>query len=996
MSDVSPDSSALNNDLPLREPVVLGEKPVPFETVFAAELVAIKKSRLARGATLSTDSATAADPSTLLGLAFSGGGIRSATFNLGILQALAKKRMLSRFDYVSTVSGGGYIGSWLAALTQRLTSNDHPRKFEKVEKALGEHTYEVGRPAEEPAIRWLRNYADYLTPQAGLLSGDTGAMFGTWLRNVILNLIVVVLFLLGATLVPSLLVLLTRDWVMTGPEVSFSVGMLLLTLATVFMGLSMVDFVPWEKNRQENWFRRNGAQLGVMLPYYGAAWLLNASIWAWPEMRQTKLWWWWVGGAVLYTLIWTVTFLLSQTCKNKKEREDRFTKEKELEKGGKTSRSEKRQWVVSWDWMVFSAVFSGAWGGLLFYGYSWALGHIPVNPATVWSVTIFGTVTFMLLMEYIAVIQLGLLGVDCLDLVREWWARAGGQLIQTMGVWLVVFGIVVFGPLGVRILLTKSMVGLGGGLIAWLISNFGGVMAGKSAKTGGEIKSTSAVMKAVNESHSTSWWSSPRVLEFVAKAAPYVFALGLLILLSTAAHILMGLFLDGGDIAVVTKTLWLRRNLWPETTTAEICRSYWLIQSGGMLSKIFAAAAALVAFSAILSARIDINDFSLHHFYRNRLVRCYLGASRLRERKPQSFTGFDPNDDLPLQDLRRDYPGPYPILNASLNATQGGELGFQERKAKSFTFTPLFCGYDLAARLIEASTAGNSGGAYMDTSLGRKDKFGSDRGISLGTAMAISGAAASPNMGHYTSPAAAFFMTLFDVRLGWWIGNPRHREKWRRAGPSPALAYLLKELVAQSDEESNYVYLSDGGHFENLAIYELIKRRCRFIMVCDSGADRGYGCGDLMEAIEKCKTDFGVDIKISVSEIKPAKDQCVSSKTYTVGTIRYGPGGNDRGVLVYVKSSLPADDPKAPVESRLAAGVRSYAEAHQDFPHQSTADQWFDEVQFEAYRALGEYIGTTVADVILGLPPENRPEAFKSPVPPAPPTNDPGPEWLWG
>jgi hypothetical protein len=272
--------------------------------------------------------------------------------------------------------------------------------------------------------------------------------------------------------------------------------------------------------------------------------------------------------------------------------------------------------------------------------------------------------------------------------------------------------------------------------------------------------------------------------------------------------------------------------------------------------------------------------------------------------------------------------------------------------------------------------SGQSTGSYMQTELGRK-KFGSNYGISLGTAMAISGAAASPNMGHYTSPAAAFFMTLFDVRLGWWMGNPRHAKRWESSGPRPALGYLVKELVAQSDEESNYTYLSDGGHFENLAMYELVKRRCRFIMVCDSGADRGYVCGDLMRAIEKCRTDFGVDIKISISEIKP-KDQCLSVKNFAIGEIHYGPG--DQGVLVYVKSSLPVDspDPNSPLESRLAAGVRSYADGHPDFPHQSTADQWFDEVQFEAYRALGEYIGSVVGDAIHSTPDDRKPAVLKS------------------
>jgi hypothetical protein len=205
-------------------------------------------------------------------------------------------------------------------------------------------------------------------------------------------------------------------------------------------------------------------------------------------------------------------------------------------------------------------------------------------------------------------------------------------------------------------------------------------------------------------------------------------------------------------------------------------------------------------------------------------------------------------------------------------------------------------------------------------------------------------------------------MTLFDVRLGWWMGNTRLLDKWRRSGPRSGLAYLLSELVAHCDEDSDYIYLSDGGHFENLAIYELVKRRCRLIVACDGGADRSFACSDLMSAIEKCRTDFGVDIKISVSEIKPEQGCCLSRTTFTVGEIYYGP--NDVGKIIYVKSSLPVDDVKAPLAARLAAAVRGYADAHQDFPHQSTADQWFDEMQFEAYRALGEYIGGVAGDDI--------------------------------
>ena len=104
------------------------------------------------------------------------------------------------------------------------------------------------------------------------------------------------------------------------------------------------------------------------------------------------------------------------------------------------------------------------------------------------------------------------------------------------------------------------------------------------------------------------------------------------------------------------------------------------------------------AVTLLMAWRVDINQFSMHMFYRNRLVACFLGASN-SDRSPSRFTGFDPGDDLPLKDFRwnapKPYDGPYPVLNASLNLVKGKDLAWQERKAESFVMTPHFCGYDV-------------------------------------------------------------------------------------------------------------------------------------------------------------------------------------------------------------------------------------------------------------------------------------------------------------
>lgn len=906
------------NDSTSAEP----SRPVAFTTVFDEEIGVIKNSRLERG--VSTDKL----PDSLVGLAFSGGGIRSATFNLGFLQALARKGLIQKFDYLSTVSGGGYIGSWLAACTNRLG-------FGEVKKALDCKPYAIGKPgdpaesAEHPAVRWLRNYSDYLTPRVGVFTGDAGAVVGSWLRNVLLNQLVLALFLLGVILIPLAFVLFTKSVLQDHPTRVFFVGIALLFFATIVIANCMV---PEDNYQKRGWFLRNSVRLGVLMPLLAAAWLMNSGMLGWQDASNIPVGYWVLGGALIYFAIWAVAAFIAS---NKRKKEA-------IAPGQSVE-------VVSWQTLVLTAFGAGALGGFFMMRYT--LYFAPIAQKSTgnhWTLIIFGTVMVVLLMLLGGVLQLGLLGRGCVDLVREWWARVGGSLILSVLAWLLIFGIVVFGPLAVRVLLnTKIGTGLNlSALLTWLASIPGGIGAGKSPQTSGQSKAADGSSKV------TALLKSQPVKEVVAKVAPYVFLVGLLVILSTVVHYVVGLCFA----AEKTRELWSHSLLRPE-----VWSMYWAIQDSAKWTYVFLAAVVLILLAAILSWRVDVNDFSMHHFYRNRLVRCYLGAARNRDRKPQDFTGFDPDDEIALASLiqsksadpkSRSYPGLYPILNGTLNVTRGGELGFQKRKAKPFIFTPLYCGYDVDS--------------YLPTALGRKDKLGHPQGIMLGTAMAISGAAVSPNMGYHTSPATAFFLTLFDVRLGWWMGNPRYVDKWKSPGPPLGLGYLLSELLGSCDEKSKYVYLSDGAHFENLAIYELIKRRCRLILACDCGEDGSYVFSDLMGAIEKARTDFGVDIRIDVSKIRPVAAARESESSYAVAKIHYG-AEDDCGILIYVKASLPKDAAQASPDVRTPSDVVSYAQAHSCFPHQSTGDQWFDEVQFESYRALGEYIGKMVVnDTNLG------------------------------
>jgi hypothetical protein len=573
----------------------------------------------------------------------------------------------------------------------------------------------------------------------------------------------------------------------------------------------------------------------------------------------------------------------------------------------------------------------------------------------------------MLILLLAGALHPGFAGRGCKDLVREWWARLGGYMMLLTMVWLLLAGSCAFGPLFVRWVIAKLKWASIVPAALWIAHNYLGVKAASSAKTSGKIENIASA-----DTSGGRWivqlFKSPRVLDAIALLAPYVFGMGLVLLLATAVHIGAGMVFAPEQ----TSKLWHSMpEAIPGNAWAVLSVQYWKIQWAGWSLYLLLAGIILAIASLLLSRRVDVNDFSLHHFYRNRLVRCYLGASN-PNRTPQPFTGFDPNDDLALKELAVNYPGPYPILNAAINITSGAELGYATRRAKSFVFTPLYCGYDVifpgdGQNRFKLENACEL--SFSKTELGRIAKsltlMSADDGIALGTAMAISGAAASPNMGYFTSPATGLFMTLFDVRLGWWMGNSRFTPKWKSAGPTSGLGYLVSELVAQSDQNKDYVYLSDGGHFENLAVYELMKRHCQVIVACDAGCDDSYAFNDLLSLIEKARTDFGARIEIDFSKIRP-KDGRESEYNFAIGDIFYDPQNpNDRGTLFYIKASLPPRQEKSAVnKNSLPDDVWQYSEKHQTFPHQSTADQWFDELQFESYRALGQHIGRAAAAAI--------------------------------
>lgn len=337
---------------------------------------------------------------------------------------------------------------------------------------------------------------------------------------------------------------------------------------------------------------------------------------------------------------------------------------------------------------------------------------------------------------------------------------------------------------------------------------------------------------------------------------------------------------------------------------------------------------------------VDVNYTSLHNFYRDRLSKAYLIRVNAAGR-------IEHNDTQRLSELNTKQ-GPYHLINAALNVQKMDEAYLRGRHADFFVFSKHYIGGKLTG--------------YCKT----KDMEAARRHVNLGTAIAISGAAAAPAMGKATIRPLVFIMAMLNVRLNYWLPNPRWiamaglltANPTTRPGPS----YLIWELLGRLNAYSWNVNLSDGGHIENLGVYELLRRECRLIIAGDGECDPELKFEAVSEVMRMAQIDLGIEIEMDgLDEIR------IGMQHHAVGTIHY-PGGRT-GKLIYLKSSLLGDDAlnatltdEAYVTSRHRnddrlynsnAYIAHYKANNPAFPHESTGDQFFDETQFECYRALG-------------------------------------------
>ncbi len=929
-----------------------------------------------------------AESLNLKGICFSGGGIRSATFNLGVLQGLAALEKLGSFDYLSTVSGGGYIHQFLASWI----SQDKVDKVQRLLQPLpSKHAERTLWP--EP-LRWLRRYSNYLTPQVGLFTADTWVAFAVWLRNTFLNQIVLIASILFVLVLPHWRLDHTgrtaKELILHGWDAAVVI-FVCFVLSSIYIRWQIRPPQSTQAGKKLPRGLKQGAVLGLVLfplviasfivsPYLfrSAFWrgnILTASAQANPCLAQflgtppsanpaapsTRAY-----IRKLHSLAHPSVLMPSSPGKDCTRSPNTVAADRWFVRT--SGINDLRQWwsAYSFHWwspiMRFNEEPSTSWVfvsllagiGLLILAASHALPgdwralillvaipgamaaayvfvglsrmfifassfFLPLGEVTRFNIALLPPLALAIIFVSVE-IGGGLVGNLVDESVREWFARLRAWSFLFGFAWFGVVGASLLGPRIARDLFNVAYIGKPL-VLGWMGTTLISVLAGKSAFTSG----TSADKNS----------SLSRTLNILALIGPPIFIVGLALILSY----------------VVEKTL-----------TA-------LETSIGMPSiphpEFFALLLILAATAAIFGWRIDINEFSLHAFYRDRLARCYAGASD-PDRRPNRFTGFAASDKrLRLIDLLPaafsqapatllpydgaptpkipTYQGPFPIFCTTLNLSFGEDLAYQERKGTSFAFTPLYCGYDVGWTDADNNRVQFNG--YTPT----LNYAYYDGGPRMATAVAASGAAISPNWGYHSSPTMAFLLTIFNVRLGLWIRNPRRqsfllpRLNGNPSSPAFGLFYLLAELFGMVNDEAAFVYLTDGGHFENMGLYELVRRHCMTIVICDAEQDGDLNFSGIGMAIRKCRIDCGAEINLDISKLELVGEPPVSPCHSVMGTIQYPSGATGR--ILYIKSAFT---------NGLPADLINYHKEHHAFPNDTTANQWFTESQFESYRRLGE------------------------------------------
>jgi hypothetical protein len=794
-----------------------------------------------------------------VGLALSGGGVRSATFALGLMRGLAHPQedlpsahnappktlasqgLLGRLDYLSSVSGGGYT----AAMYGRLVASYGLKCAQGLMAA-----------SNSPVLAWLRRNGRYLTP-AG--SRDIG--------------IAVVTFL--------------RAWIAIHAE---------FMVACIALGLVVIGPHLWQHTYQvlepANWQK-----------WHTPWWVLAAAFWA-------------ATAPGLLTGYWSA-----------RDEPD----------------NEARSVLLNAGDIIFLLVF----GGVAFYLVNLMVQDKSINPldkSLNWpaasALAFLSTVVGQLASRFAMGLLKGSHGLK-VALLRN-------QLTRTLR-WamLIALGLVGLGALD---RLSWWLMEL---LVApddkpWL---WGGVGVGGAA-----LVALRALMQPLQKiaadttNQARQWW--PQILSFASLLGMLMLTTGWLVLLQWFV------FAPKPFETLAGVPAWLRACM-PAALWA-----VWVMLTAGNPQM--------------------ANASSLHSFYRARLNRAYLAvgnkgrhfnptpssSANARIAQHANVTQVVDGDDLRLRKYRPDeHGGPIHLVNTCLNQTRDDDSGLYNADRKGVAVTATWRGFEVGPDEFIAFKPTHDAGT-------------------LGRWVAVSGAAASPGAGAYTSRGLALLVYFLGVRLGLWMRAPRERTQLRllrhlswRFMPKP-LMLTCEASATFFGQDRPWWYLSDGGHFENSAVYPLIKRELDFIILSDASGDPDYEFGDLENLVRKARIDFGTDIDFYSRTEADSLFTLASNELTVVSPEHLANNHSCRGVLLarirYRERTGPLDANGVPGKSfrpegtllvvkpnlhdALDVDLLAYAQKHTSFPHESTADQSFDEAQWESYHRLGEDFGRALHD----------------------------------
>ena len=819
-----------------------------FGEIFRQEMEALQPARpMAAGAPASPMD------HDRIGLALSGGGIRSAAVALGVLQSLQAKNVFAKIHFLSTVSGGGYTG---AALTAALYRQPYPFPFATTQ---GGADYEPADTADNDAVRSIRDHARYLMPDGRF---DLVVSLGILLRGLAVNLVNV----------SSIVFLCASLALATSPDEKS------LHDSLVLMFLRQVS--PFSAVRVQSWF---GTQLlatkmlmcafpvwlvvfAIYRSFVGTAARISDRLQSDPGSLPAR------ATGVMILVISTIFLVELQ----------RPIMAKVVEWFGDAASTEATATRIEY---VFAAMAAGGVAvGLTFRFFVAALQDAQTESS--WSaffkaatsrLVLYASAAVLPALIYGVFLWLTLLGVSDDGVLK----RAPDYLAADWGVGVI------------WIFLVPNL------LVAALVA----VQANLGALP--------------NSIFSWPWWRDEafRTCRFYS-----------------AVLCLVGIF----ALTAVASWLCLSRSV--EAFTMPRYAAAWKY-------------AAIGAWLSLVSFFFSENGNSLHRLYRDRLQKAFAIDARTPD------AGGPPAGPLKLSDLVN--AKPYPIVNATINLG-ASKKNRRARNADYFIFTPHHVGSDATG--------------YVET----KEFEKAEAHLDFATAIAISGAAVSTAMGRVGVAVLAPTLALLNIRLGFWLRNPLYAHSVKARELASRWDWTLYHMGAEAfgllREDMRKVYVTDGGHIDNLGLHQLLKRRCRFIIVSDAEADPSMVFSALVDAERFARIDLGVRLDLPVAGLRHAvltrkaalhEDPVAvavapADAHATIGTIQYpattgtNPLPPMEGIILYVKSAMTGDERNY---------VLDYERRNPKFPHEPTSDQFFSEEQFEAYRALGFHAITSALEI---------------------------------